>query len=106
MLRLRSLLLGLAMVSAACPKAAEDSPRPPTTPPTTTTPTTPTTLPTATTLPTLPAGTVVPKFDLGQMQSDPEIARRNQEALDKLKDPAANPFEKPCGDPKEVRCKP
>ena len=101
MLRPQSVFLLVAMaMAAACPNAEEASTPAPTAP------TLPSTTSVPTSVPTLAPRTVVPKFDLGQMKSDPEIARRNQEALDKPTDPAANPFEKPCGDPKEVRCKP
>ncbi len=98
--RLLPLLLGLA---TACPDVVDDTPQPgqarvpapPTTPPSAT--------PTTTT-------TELPRFDLGQLKSDPELARRNQAgAADAavLDDPRAleKLFEKPCGDPAEVKCK-
>lgn len=81
------ILVLLPLVLLGCPKA--EPPTPPL-PPT----------------PTLPATTKeLPKFELGQLQSDPEIARRNKAALEKG-DAGVNLFDKPCEDPAAVKCKP
>lgn len=96
---MRRVLLLLPLLSLACPTKEEPEPLPSGPPPTTTT-----TLPT-TTLPktTLPKTTQeLPKFELGQLKSDPEIAAKSKAHPDG----GTTLFDKPCEDPAAVKCKP
>ena len=84
---MRRLLL-LPLLVLGCPKQAEPVDAPSGPPPTTTAPM-----------------KELPKFELGQLKSDPDIAAKDKAALP-LGDAGTTIFDAPCGGPAAVKCKP